>query len=292
VPEGTAGRLVPIDDTRLFVAERGPAGGAPLIVLHGAGMDHHEFGDYLDPLADRYRVLLVDQRSQGRSDPAPPTTWTLERMAQDVIMLARSLSLRSYAVLGHAHGAFVALQHAVDFPGMAAGTVVSCGVPSMRFVRESVPPAIAAFAPPELRDEVVAAWRRESGARTSDDVASILRDGWPFAFADPKDPRIDEYVARTAGARYDADVLRHFAATGAGGVEVLDRLAEVTSPMLVLAGRHDRICPVSAAEAIAAGAPGARLRVLERSGHLPFVEEPREWRSEVRTFLDGLRDLR
>ena len=54
---------------------------------------------------------LVDQRGQGRSDPAPERTWTLERMAQDVIMLARALGLRRYAVLGHSYGAFVALQN-------------------------------------------------------------------------------------------------------------------------------------------------------------------------------------
>jgi pimeloyl-ACP methyl ester carboxylesterase len=280
--------LVPIDDTRLFVVERGPVDADPVIVLHGGpGMDHHEFGDYLDPLADRHRLLLVDQRSQGRSDRTPERTWTLERMAQDVVMLARTMRLERYTVLGHSFGAFVALQSAVDFPGMAAGTIVSAGVPSMRFVRNTVERELAGFAPPELREQVVASWEREAHAMTSEDVASILRDQWPFQFADPKDPRIDDYVARTSGARYDADVLRHFAATGYGGIEVEDRLADVASPALVLAGRHDRTCPPAAATAIARGVSDARLRIFERSGHMAFVEEQEAWLREVRTFLDG-----
>jgi proline iminopeptidase len=59
-------RLIPIGDTRLYVEERGA--GYPLLVLHGGpGLDHNMFGDYLDPLADGYRLLFVDQRSQGRS---------------------------------------------------------------------------------------------------------------------------------------------------------------------------------------------------------------------------------
>ena len=41
------------------------------------------FGDYLDPLGDEFQLVLVDQRSQGLSDPAPAETWTLERMAAD-----------------------------------------------------------------------------------------------------------------------------------------------------------------------------------------------------------------
>ena len=128
-PEGDPGRLVRIDDTSLWVAERGPQDGLPLLILHGGpGLDHHEFADYLDPLSDRgIRMVLVDQRAQGRSEPCDPTTWTLERHAQDVIMLARAMRLQRYAVLGHSYGAFVALQNAVDYPGMTAATIISCG---------------------------------------------------------------------------------------------------------------------------------------------------------------------
>lgn len=76
------GRYVAIDDTRLYVVERGQ--GYPVLVLHGGpGLDHHMFGDYLDPLTDRYRMIFVDLRSNGRSDAAPESTWTLEQMAMD-----------------------------------------------------------------------------------------------------------------------------------------------------------------------------------------------------------------
>jgi len=70
---------VDIGDTRLFVGERGQ--GYPLIVLHGGpGLDHHEFADYLDPLCDQFRLILVDMRAQGRSDVCPEETWTLKMM--------------------------------------------------------------------------------------------------------------------------------------------------------------------------------------------------------------------
>jgi proline iminopeptidase len=129
------GEHVRIDDTSLWVVQRGEPTAYPIIVLHGGpGLDHHMFGDYLDPLTKRFRLLLVDQRNQGRSERAPEHTWTLERMAQDVIMLARALGLERYAVLGHSFGAFVALQNAVDYPGMASQTIVSSGLPSARYL--------------------------------------------------------------------------------------------------------------------------------------------------------------
>ena len=44
------------------------------------------------------------------------------------------------------------------------------------------------------------------------------------------------------------DVLRHFAAREYGGIELEDRLLDVPHPVLLLAGRHDRICPAVASE--------------------------------------------
>lgn len=277
------GRLIEIDDTRLHVVERGE--GEPLIVLHGGpGLDHHEFADYLHPLGEVCRLILVDQRSQGRSDPTPPSTWTLERFAQDVIMLARAMGLPRYAVLGHSFGAFVALQNAVDFPGMASRTIVSCGVPSERFLA-AVERNLLDFEPIELRERVAASWEAEATVRTAEDVASVLHDQWPFHFADPLDPRIAEYERRAAEAVYAPEVLRRFAAEDAPGIEVLDRLGEIPQPVLVLAGRHDRTCPVEAAGVMATRIPDAELVVFEASAHMPFVEEPDAYVEAVRGFL-------
>ena len=55
------GKLVEVADTKLFVDERGAAEGFPIMVLHGGpGIDHHMFGDYLDPLiaGGRYRLIF------------------------------------------------------------------------------------------------------------------------------------------------------------------------------------------------------------------------------------------
>ena len=280
------GTSVRIDDCSLWVAERGPEDGFPLIVLHGGpGLDHHEFGDYLDPVCDDgVRLLLLDQRAQGRSEPTPPDTWTLERMAQDVIMLALALKLGRYAVLGHSYGAFVALQNAVDYPGQAVATVVSGGVASVRDL-EGVADALGSFEPAQLREQVASSWERESSVTTSEEVARLLHDQLPFHFRDPNDPRIAEYERRSAGAVHAPEVLRHFAAAEYGGIDLEDRLPEVTQPVLVLAGRHDRVRPAEASERMARLLPRAELHVFEESAHMTFVEEPEPYLKIVRAFL-------
>jgi proline-specific peptidase len=284
----TGGRYVDVGDTRLYVVERGD--GYPLLVFHGGpGLDHHSFGDYLDALADEYRLILVDQRSNGRSERSPEETWTLQQMAADVSALARTLDLGRYAVLGHSYGAFVVLQHAVDFPGEAAQTIVSSGIPSARFL-EQIDRNLAAFEPVELREQVTSSWEREKFVRTQEEVAGLLHDQWPFQFADPHDPRIEDFERRTAGAIYSTDVLRHFASEEYGGIEVEDRLGDVTQPVLILAGRHDRTCSVEASEAIAEGVRHGELVVFESSGHMTYVEENDAYIRTVRDFLGRYRN--
>ncbi|GAA4022067.1 alpha/beta hydrolase [Deinococcus rubellus] len=276
-----------VNGTRLFADVRGSEQLPPLIVLHGGpGLDHHEFANYLDPLTDTVRLVLLDMRAQGESDrDAPEDTWTLSQMAADVGGVAQALGAAKYAVFGHSYGAFVALQQAVSEPGAAAASIVSCGVPSNRFL-EGIEAKISAFEPLHLRRQVQDSWTGEADVTTEADFARLMDEQMPWHFADPEDPRLPDYTRRSAG-RYAPDVLRKFSAAGYGGIEVESSLNRVTSPMLVLAGRHDRTCPPEASQVTAAGVPGAQLHVFEESGHMPFVEQPDEFLNVVRRFLQS-----
>lgn len=285
------GRLVEVADTKIYVEERGEPSAFPLLVLHGGpGLDHTMFGDYLDPLTDdgRFRLVLVDERACGRSDrTAPRETWTLGRMAQDVSDLAVSMGVSDrYATLGHSYGAFVVLQHAVEHPGEPRATIVSAGMADARWL-EGVDRQLAAFEPVELREQVTSSWARETEVQTEDEASALLEDQMPFHFREPQGAALREYLRRTAGlARYAPDVLRHFSSQGYGGIEVEDRLGEVTHPVLVLAGRHDRTCAVGASQDMVRRLPNAELVVFENSAHMIFAEEQDHYLATVRQFLD------
>jgi len=53
-------------------------------------------------------------------------------------------------------------------------------------------------------------------------------------------------------------------------------LAAIRCPTLVVAARLDAIMPVPWPEEIASGIPGARLAIVEDSGHIPTLEQPAE----------------
>ncbi|GHF48028.1 proline iminopeptidase [Deinococcus metalli] len=281
-------RTLDIGDTRLHARVVGDGTRPPLIVLHGGpGLDHTEFGTYLDPLADTVQLVILDQRAQGRSDrDAPTDTWTLTQMAADVSRVAAALNAPEYAVFGHSYGAFVALQHAADFPGAAAATIACCGVGSSRWL-EDIPARLETFEPLALRERVRASWADEANVRTEADFARLMREQMPWHFGDPLDPRVAEYGAHTDALhpRYAPDVLRRFSVAGYGGIEVEERMGAVTQPLLVLAGRLDRTCPPQAGELVARRAPAGEVHVFEDSGHMPFVEQHGEFLDVVRAFL-------
>jgi len=70
-----------------------------------------------------------------------------------------------------------------------------------------------------------------------------------------------------------------------GDFDLLQRVEQVEIPVLILHGRHDPI-PLEASEALAAALPDARLVVLERSGHVPYVEDPEPLFREIERFLE------
>jgi pimeloyl-ACP methyl ester carboxylesterase len=61
-----------------------------------------------------------------------------------------------------------------------------------------------------------------------------------------------------------------------GRIDSRPRLGEIRVPALVVAGREDQIMPLEWLEELARGIPGARLEVLEGSGHMSSIEKPEE----------------
>src|ERR687885_405621 len=167
------------DRYRLFVEELGS--GFPLIVLHGGpGFDHSMFRPYLDPLADEFRLLYVDERGQGRSDRVDPKTLTLSVWARDVDLLAEALELARFALLGHSFGAIIATTHAIEL-GTAAGYVISGGGDSSAALDADVQPSLE-----RLGDEgaaIARSWEDEKTVQTEAEFAALMKTQLPFHFA-------------------------------------------------------------------------------------------------------------
>lgn len=263
------------DGYNLNVEEVGT--GFPVIVLHGGpGLDHSMFRPYLDALGDEYRLLYVDERGQGRSQRVDPATLSLEVFARDVDLLAETLGLASFALLGHSFGAIIATFHATEL-GTAVAYVISGGGDSSEALDADVEAALEA-----LGDEgqvIAQSWEAEKAVETDEQLRRLMRDQLPFHFhGEPPAGYMEDFVP-------SPEVLRHFAKVGYGNFDYRPKLKDVDKPTLVLVGEYDRTTTPRAARVLHEGMPDSELYVVPDAGHMSFVEQTDEYIAVVRDFL-------
>jgi proline iminopeptidase len=263
------------DNGSLFVEELGS--GFPLFVLHGGpGLDHTMFRPYLDPLAEDFRVLYVDQRGQGRSERVDPATLTLEGFARDVSRLAEALGLDEYAVLGHSFGAIVTTWHAVNL-GTATAYVISGGGDSSEKLLADVEASLEAMG--KAGGPIADSWEQEKTVETEEELKELLRVQMPFHFAGDPPPGYGDETVGTPG------VLRNFANVGCGDFDYTPDLGRVRKPTLLVVGEKDRTTTTRSARVLHEGIAESELVVVPRVGHMSFVEAQDEYLEAVRSFL-------
>lgn len=254
--------------------------GEPCIVLHGGlGVDHLLYRRTLAPLSDALRLTYLDMRGNGASVPVDLATITMAQLADDAVALADHLGYERFVAFGHSYGAFVAQEVALRYGDRLSGLVLVSATPGQLGTGEAE------------RTEPVPALPPEVGALMGEPPASdeAMAEGmatiFPAYFHDPASVDIPSIVEGTV-FRADA-MVRGFEVLSAWSS--VDRLREVDVPTLVCAGRHDAFTSWPQAHRIADRIPGAEVAIFERSGHLPWLEEPDEVFATVRRWLASRR---
>ena len=98
-------------------------GEPPFVCLHGL-VDSLEIWDRIvGPLAERRRVIRVDQRGHGGSE-APPGPYAREDLAADVRALLDAHGADRAVLVGHSMGGIVSMATALAHPDRVAGLVL------------------------------------------------------------------------------------------------------------------------------------------------------------------------
>lgn len=137
---------MPLDAaTGVFHALYGPTDGRPLMIGLPLMASFEEiFGHalapvlqgYLDRLTDRYRVLLVDYPSIGRSRDIDPQDLTADRVCADLLGVATAAGFERFAYWGYSWGGNVGLQLATRTDRLCA--LVVGGWPALGAPYESL----------------------------------------------------------------------------------------------------------------------------------------------------------
>ena len=121
------------DIHRLHYEQYGKQNGQPVIFLHGGpgGQTSYSNTIFFDP--SFYRVVLLDQRGSGKSEPAAELREnTSQHLVSDLEQLRKHLGLEKwYMVFGGSWGSTLALLYAETHPE-AVGSLVIRGIFTVR----------------------------------------------------------------------------------------------------------------------------------------------------------------
>ncbi len=242
--------------------------GAPVLFIHGVGMNAAIWQPQIERMADRWDVIAIDMLGHGRS-PLPPQAPELADYARQAIRLLDHLGLKSVSVVGHSMGALVAQELALIAPERVDRTVSLNAV----FRR-----------PPELAEAV----RERAAALTGRGDAAGAAQTIARWFGDPVPAGLMAAAEKTAAALSEVDsegYARTYRLFARADNDHAERLSTLTVPALFMTGSQDKNSSPAMSAAMARLAPHGRCTVLAGQRHMMAVAAPDLTTRRIADFL-------
>lgn len=233
----------------------GPPDAAALVLGPSLGTSSSMLWDSVaQRLRGHVRMFAWDLPGHGYSAPASQRFSVAELCAAVAALAEDLIPGETFHYVGNSIGGAVGLQLLLDHSELVSSATLICTGASIG-------------APAEWQDR--AHTIRESGLAT---VAAAAAQRW---FAEGFVSHHPEVAGQLVDALPSVDAESYALACEAlAEFDVADRLAEITTPVLAVAGARDVATPPNGLNRVASGVNNGRLVVVDGTGHLPPVEAP------------------
>jgi triacylglycerol lipase len=241
-------------------------GSGPVVVLlHGLGSRKEDWLPVLEPMAQKYRLLVPDQIGFGRSDK-PLLDYGIQTYVDFLNEFLRQLKVEKASLVGESLGGWIAALYVSEISGGAhLIPVEKLVLVDAAGLKQDKP--IPNLNPSSLVD------MRVMMEAVFFDTSWLNEDALRKIFTDKL-------------AAHDGYTVRSLLGNPALGTERLDeRLGNIKVPTLVVWGKQDKLLPIASGERYAAGIAGAKLVSFDKCGHVPPIEKTEEFLAAVTAFL-------
>jgi pimeloyl-ACP methyl ester carboxylesterase len=253
--------------------------GTAVLFIHEFAGDHRSWEPQVRHFARSYRCITYAARGYPPSGvPTDPSAYSQQRAVADAVAVLDGFGVETAHVVGLSMGGFTALHLALDHPERLMSAVVA---------------GAGYGAQPERQDafraecEVIASAFETEG---SERVASRYAVGPARVQFQKKNPRgWAGFAAALAehSAVGSALTMRGVQAARPSLYALRDELAQVRTPVLLLAGDEDEGC-LEPALMLKRTIPSAGLVILPHTGHTANLEEPGVFNEAVDRFLTAV----
>jgi pimeloyl-ACP methyl ester carboxylesterase len=249
---------IKVNGVRLHYVEQG-SGPEAIVFSHSYLVDWSHFKPQIDALSDRYRCIAFDHRGHGASE-RPKDGYDMENLYADAVAFIEAMQCAPVHFVGLSTGGFIGLR---------------LGFRRLDLLRTLTLMDTSAEVEPTLKRlqyELMMRMVRLIGTRPfAPYIMSLF-----FSKKSRHDPTRQAELGRFRQMMIDndKDAIIQFGRGIFSREGVLDHLAEIAVPTLVIVGAEDKSQPPARAQRIADGIPGSELLIIPNAGHISSFDGP------------------
>ena len=233
----------------------------PLVLIHGAGGTHLYWPPEIRRLRG-YCVYALDLPGHGKSSTIDGQQ-SVGEYARHILHWLEALEVRRAVLVGHSMGGAIALALALHHPEHVVGLgLIGTGA------RLRVQPDLLSF----ITDQTMF-------LKATDLLISC-------SFSTNAPSRLVELASKRLVETRQSVLYGDLVACNR--FDVMDQLASVKQPTLVVCGAEDQMTPVRYAQFLASSIPDARLSIIPGAGHMAMLEQPDLVSNSLLSFLQEI----
>jgi 3-oxoadipate enol-lactonase len=247
----------------IHVEVEGPEDAPVLMLSNSLGTTLHMWDGQVAPLTKHFRLVRYDRRGHGKSG-VPKGPYNMEMLGRDVLAILDALKLGKISWCGLSMGGMVGMWLGANAPD--------------RIDRLVLANTAAYFADKEIWNGRIKTIREKGLASI---VPGTMERWFTQGFRDREPKTIAWMSEMFLTTKPDGYIANGEAVRDMDHREIITR---ITTPTMIIAGRHDPATTLEAGQFIQSRIPGSRLTVLE-AAHIANVEQPQAYTDALLEFL-------
>jgi 3-oxoadipate enol-lactonase len=253
----TSGTLQIDQQTSLFFTSHGDQANPSLILIHGFPMDHTMWSSQIKHLEKNFHVIAYDLRGMGQSKSKDPFAM-MESHVDDLIALTTHLRIQKAHIVGFSMGGYLALRAMERNPALFSSLIL-IDTQSAADSNEAKLKRFAAMN--KIKTSGQSAYAKEflKGSLSPQNAES--------------NPTLVNQLEKMIMTNSTEGVLSGLFAL-ISRTDTTESLSKIQVPTLIMVGEHDKITPLTAAQAMQSKISNAALHTIPNAGHISPMENP------------------
>jgi pimeloyl-ACP methyl ester carboxylesterase len=222
----------------------------------------------VEPLKDNYRLIMYDIRGHGNSD-AGNEDFSIDLFANDLIGLMDALKIDKAILCGLSMGGYIALNATIKYPERFVALVLS----DTQCIADT-PEA------KEKRMKAIESIRKTGVEKYAGESIKNLFAPESFRLRKAEIAVVREMIVKTSEQTL-CNTLNALSVRK----ETCSNLTDIKIPVLIMAGKEDKITPPAAAQFMFGKIKGSLLYIIDHAGHLSNIENPGEFNNQLKKFI-------